>query len=292
MSPPARTDRQERHRIKFELRRALFVLPNLFTLGSIFCGFYAITLCLEPRTSGGLYPAAIAIFVGMWLDLFDGRVARLTKTQSEFGRQLDSLADLVSFGTAPAILLYAWALRALGPVGLSVAFGYVACGAMRLARFNVLSTQSRTTTPARIGAPDMSVGLPIPPAAGAVVALVMTVHPYRPSGWLEAVPVAGGVLLLGLLMVSNVHFRTFKDLAWSPRVAAVVLGAGTIFGGIAVLIKPAAGLAAVFATYIAWALTEEVGGRLSARRRAGSTSSASESRSDTASEVRRKPGLV
>src|SRR5271156_4013796 len=122
------------------LRKAMFVLPNLFTVSSIFCGFFAMTLWAggEERT-GRFYQAALAILFAIFFDGFDGRVARLTKTQSEFGVQLDSLADLVSFGVAPALLLYKWALQPLGFWGLFLAFLFTACGALRLARFNVLA---------------------------------------------------------------------------------------------------------------------------------------------------------
>ncbi len=125
-----------------KFRRLMFVLPNLFTLTSIFCGFYAITLCAGEATAAQLYQAALAIFFAMFFDGFDGRVARLTKTQSFFGTELDSLADIVSFGVAPAVLVYKWALMPLGFIGMFVSFCYVACGALRLARFNVLAQRS------------------------------------------------------------------------------------------------------------------------------------------------------
>src|SRR5258708_25141661 len=120
-----------------KLRKLMFVLPNLFTLSSIFCGFYAITLCAGEASPSQLYQAALAIFFAMFFDGFDGRVARLTKTQSDFGIELDSLADVISFGAAPALLVYKWALLPLGFVGVFLAFVFVACGALRLARFNL-----------------------------------------------------------------------------------------------------------------------------------------------------------
>ena len=264
VSPPARRKQREDQRPRFELRNAVFVLPNLFTLCSIFCGFYAITLCLEPREADRLYPAAIAIFVGMVLDLFDGRVARLTKTQTEFGRQLDSLADLVSFGTAPGILLYSWSLKTFGGVGLLAAFVYVACGAIRLARFNVLSTRAQQIR--AHGGPDVSVGLPIPPAAGTVVAMVLSLHPYRPTDTAGAVVVAIGTGLLGLLMVSNVQYRTFKDLR-ATRTSIGVIGLLAIgFGAVAVLVQPAVALAAVLFSYVGLGLLEELFGKFGLKR--------------------------
>src|SRR5271156_9644 len=148
------------------LRKAMFVLPNLFTVSSIFCGFFAMTLWAggEERT-GRFYQAALAILFAIFFDGFDGRVARLTKTQSEFGMQLDSLADVVSFGAAPALLLYKWTLEPLGFWGLFVAAAYVSCGALRLARFNLLANRPASS--------QFLVALPIPVAAGAVIAVAI-----------------------------------------------------------------------------------------------------------------------
>src|SRR6188768_3321739 len=113
---------RERRSVAMKLRKLMFVLPNLFTLTSIFCGFYALTLCAGEATPQQLYQAALAIFFAMFFDAFDGRVARMTKTQSDFGVQLDSLADVISFGAAPALLVYKWALSPLGFAGLFIAF--------------------------------------------------------------------------------------------------------------------------------------------------------------------------
>src|SRR5437868_5856135 len=131
------------------LRKTFFILPNLFTLASVFCGFFAIVTVAEGghATAAQLYQAACAICFGFFFDLADGRVARLTKTQSSLGLQLDSLADLVTFGVAPALMMYRWGLDRLtarvphvGPyLGAVVAFLFVACAALRLARFNVLA---------------------------------------------------------------------------------------------------------------------------------------------------------
>src|SRR6476661_10778473 len=105
-----------------KLRKLMFVLPNLFTVSSIFCGFYAMTLCSGSATPVQLYEAALSIFFAIFFDGFDGRVARLTKTQSEFGVELDSLADVMSFGVAPGLLVYKWALSSLGFAGLFISF--------------------------------------------------------------------------------------------------------------------------------------------------------------------------
>jgi CDP-diacylglycerol--serine O-phosphatidyltransferase len=110
-----------------KLRKLMFVLPNLFTLSSIFCGFYAITLCAGEASPSQLYQAALAIFFAIFFDGFDGRVARLTKTQTQFGIELDSLADVISFGVAPAMLVYKWALLPLGFFGMFISFAFASC---------------------------------------------------------------------------------------------------------------------------------------------------------------------
>src|SRR5471030_1552745 len=134
--PPA--ERRKR-RPRPNLRKLMFVLPNLFTVSSIFCGIYSITLSAGEPTGDNFYRAAVAIFFGSFFDAFDGRVARMTRTQSDFGVELDSLADVISFGVAPAILVYKWALSSMGTAGMVICAIYAACGAIRLARFNVLA---------------------------------------------------------------------------------------------------------------------------------------------------------
>src|SRR5881394_2628127 len=114
-----------------DLRKLMFVLPNLFTVSSIFCGIYSIMLSAGEATGDNFYRAAIAIFFGNFFDAFDGRVARLTKTQSDFGVELDSLADVITFGVAPAILVYKWALYGLGTTGIIISGVYASCGALQ-----------------------------------------------------------------------------------------------------------------------------------------------------------------
>src|SRR5688572_11971681 len=145
-------------RVRVRLRKSLFLLPNLITLSSVFCGFHAITLCGEGADEKDFVRAALLIVYAMFFDILDGRVARLTKTQSALGVQLDSLADVISFGVAPATLVYRWSLVALGSVGLFACFAFVAAGVLRLARFNVLSTLE-TGAPKKPG--KYIVGLPI-----------------------------------------------------------------------------------------------------------------------------------
>src|SRR5262250_113878 len=124
---------------RFDLRKTLFLLPNFITLSSIFCGFYSITVSATATEDQHFYRAALLIVFAMFFDTLDGRVARMTKTQSAFGLQIDSLADVVSFGAAPAMLVYQWTLHRLELTGRVAAFTFLACGAVRLARFNVLS---------------------------------------------------------------------------------------------------------------------------------------------------------
>ena len=169
----------------------MFVLPNLFTVSSIFCGVYSITLSAGDPTGDNFYRAAVAIFFGSFFDAFDGRVARLTRTQSEFGVELDSLADVITFGVAPAILVYKWALAGMGIGGIVICSIFAACGAIRLARFNVIAHAESATQ-------RYFVGLPIPLAAGMLVALVIALHNLR-DPVAEAVglwPIATLVLLV------------------------------------------------------------------------------------------------
>jgi CDP-diacylglycerol--serine O-phosphatidyltransferase len=187
-------------------------LPNLVTLASVFCGLHAIRLVSEPSTTAdAVYRACVLLVFAMFFDLLDGRVARLTKTQSAFGLQLDSLADVISFGVAPALVVYHWALYRSPEVGSFTAFVFVAAGAIRLARFNVLSS-SNTGQPTKPGRHIL--GLPIPCAAAGLVAIVMADR--AAGGLLSRAENVGFVvfatLLLSLFMVSTVRFRSFKDL--------------------------------------------------------------------------------
>jgi CDP-diacylglycerol--serine O-phosphatidyltransferase len=220
---PRRPRRQSGHkRPKLDLRKTLFVLPNLITLGSVFCGFNAIRLvALEHPSDDDVYRAAVLLIFAMLFDLMDGRVARMTKTQSAFGLQLDSLADVISFGVAPAMLVYKWVLYRLPVAGLLVSFVYVAAAAVRLARFNVLaSSPSGGSKPGR-----HILGLPSPPSTGILISLVLANHA---AGGLIGRDEYTVVILcvtigLGLLMVSNVRFRSFKDLRFDTGTVLLVL---------------------------------------------------------------------
>lgn len=236
-----------------KLRKLMFVLPNLFTVSSIFCGFYALTLCSGEAMPVQLYQAALAIFFGIFFDGFDGRVARLTRTQSAFGMELDSLADAISFGVAPALLVYKWALQPLGFVGIFISFAFAACGALRLARFNVLAQRAPHG-----GGGRFFVGLPIPIAAAMIVSLVIT-HHATTGGTLASwaiVPVAAVTASLSLLMVSTIRYRTFKDLRLSKKSASVL--AAMIVAGVLVATRlhPAYVLLVYAALYLAFGLIE------------------------------------
>ena len=186
-------------------RRGIYILPNAFTTASLFCGFYSIVQAMNGR----LEAAAIATFLAMVLDSLDGRVARLTNTQSAFGEQFDSLSDMVSFGAAPALIMYEWSLRGLGKWGWIAAFIYCAGAALRLARFN-----------ANIGVVDKRYfqGLPSPAAAALVVGLVWVVTDLRETRWISRSPADFAwlawvfTIYAGLTMVSNAPFYSFKDI--------------------------------------------------------------------------------
>ncbi len=220
-----RRQRQKHLRPKprLDLRKTLFVLPNLITLCGVFCGFNAIRLVSKDMpTADDVYRAALLLIFAMFFDLMDGRVARLTRTQSAFGLQLDSLADIVSFGVAPALLVYKWVLYRAPVAGIFAAFLFVAAAAVRLARFNVLSSSS-SGAPTKPG--KYIIGLPTPPSTGILVALIIASH--GSGGFLGTEPYM--VLLfavtigLSFLMVSNVRFRSFKELKLNTGTVLFVL---------------------------------------------------------------------
>jgi CDP-diacylglycerol---serine O-phosphatidyltransferase len=210
-----------RKRRRFDLKKTLFLLPNLITLSSIFCGFDSIRVSATAKVEDDFYRAALLIVFAMFFDTLDGRVARMTKTQSAFGLQIDSLADIVSFGVAPSMLVYMWTLHRLELPGLLAAFVFTACGAVRLARFNVLSTgeEGKPSKPSKY-----IVGLPIPGAAGILVSIVVANHAVADSlsNAKYAWAIFGVTLALSTLMVSTVRFRSFKDLKLNLRTILLV----------------------------------------------------------------------
>lgn len=189
--------------------RGIYLLPNLFTTGAMFSGFYAITSAIN----GHFEAAAVAIFIAMILDGLDGRVARLTNTQSEFGVQYDSLSDMVSFGVAPGLVMYLWAFSSLGKLGLFAAFVHTAGGALRLARFN---TQVETADKRYFQ------GLPSP-AAAAILAgfLWMSVEQNYTVDSIKYIALLLTVCT-GLLMVSNFRYSSFKEIDLKGKVPFVV----------------------------------------------------------------------
>jgi CDP-diacylglycerol--serine O-phosphatidyltransferase len=191
---------QERAALKNRIRRrGIYILPNLFTTAALFAGFYAIVQAMNLNFD----QAAVAIYVAMVLDGLDGRVARLTKTQSAFGAEYDSLADVISFGAAPALVMYEWALRDMGKLGWIAAFVYVAGAALRLARFNTML---------EVADKRWFTGMPSPAAAALVAGFVFIVDDYGidPQGvrWLAFAV----TLFAGLTMVSNLKYYSFKTV--------------------------------------------------------------------------------
>ncbi len=190
-------------------RRGIYLLPNLFTTGAMFSGFYAVTSAIN----GHFETAAIAIFVAMILDGLDGRVARLTNTQSEFGVQYDSLSDMVSFGVAPGLVMYLWVLSSMGKFGIFAAFVHTAGGALRLARFN---TQVATADKRYFQ------GLPSPAAAAILAGFVLICGEYQYD--VQSMKYLAAILSIttGLLMVSNFRYSSFKEIDLKGKVPFVV----------------------------------------------------------------------
>jgi CDP-diacylglycerol--serine O-phosphatidyltransferase len=222
-------------------RRGVYLLPNLFTTGALFAGFYAVIAALR----GDFESAPIAIFFAMVFDGLDGRIARMTNTSSKFGAEYDSMSDLVSFGVAPALVVFSWALDDLGKFGWSVAFIYLACAALRLARFN---TQIETTDS------HYFTGLPSPSAAAIIAS---TVWVCNDLGWVGSeLPYELSVLVglltatVGFLMIANFPYYSFKDLDFRGRVPFVVIILVVLAFGLVTLDPPSVFLV-VFLIYAA-----------------------------------------
>jgi CDP-diacylglycerol--serine O-phosphatidyltransferase len=242
------------------MRRSMFVLPSSITMASVFCGFSSVVMSINAAGATPeryfLWAAGLLVLAGVF-DGLDGRVARATNTATEFGVQLDSLADVVSFGMAPAILAYRFGFFQLGihdphlrAVGWAACFVFTACGALRLARFNI-----------QVGAVDSRyfVGLPIP-AGAACVAAVIIWHPTPLATALQAYWFAAELFIVGLLMVSTVRFPSFKKRATSPRAAMVTSLFIVLFFALLILLQQAF-FVYFFATYIASTLVVNLGWR-------------------------------
>ena len=231
-------------------RRGIYLLPNLFTTAALFAGFFSVVSAINHRFE----EAAIAIFIAMVLDGLDGRIARLTGTQSDFGAEYDSLADMVSFGIAPAMVVYVWSLSSFGKFGWPPAFLYTACAALRLARFNT-----------QLGVADKRYfqGLASPAAAATVAGLIWFATEYELAPldmrWVAMVV----TVIAALLMVSRLRYRSFKDFDFRDRVPFVfaVVVALAFF---AVAFKPAAML---FLVAVAYAASGPIGTAIQLRRR-------------------------
>lgn len=216
-------------------RKGIYLLPNMITTSALFCGFYAIVMSLNVDFK----QSTIAIFIGMVLDSLDGRVARLTRTQSEFGAQLDSLSDMVTFGVAPALVAYEWSLKGMGRIGWVAAFVFCACAALRLARFN---------TNIAIVDKRFFQGLPSPSAAAIVAGFIWLMDDMNIAGnqyeWLcWAI-----TLVAGLTMVTNIPFYSFKDMKMHKSVPFIIAIALVLIL-VAISFDPPKALFGIFVVY-------------------------------------------
>ena len=237
-----RGDRPER------FRRGIFLLPSLFTLANLFCGYG----CVVYATRGDFDTAALLIGIAMVVDTLDGLIARMTNSQSAFGAELDSLADVVSFGLAPAILAFTWGLWPLGRIGWATGFVYVTAAALRLARFNI---QASTAGDKRYFA-----GMPSPAAAG-VIASTVYLWPWGLQDPRAAAPALAVVLVPAFLMVSTIRFRSIKaiDVGWRRSYFALFLGAIVIA---LIASHPRIALVVMAYSYTLWGVTNVLLARL------------------------------
>jgi CDP-diacylglycerol--serine O-phosphatidyltransferase len=194
----------KKRRTPIKMRRGIYILPNLFTTGNLFCGFWAIISVFQEK----FFYAAVAILLACAFDILDGKVARLSGATSKFGVQYDSLADLVSFGIAPALLAFSWALRPYGKFGWLAAFLFVVCGALRLARFNVQSSS---------GEVKYFKGLPIPAAASMIALTILLYLRLIETDWVKDIVILVMIYVLAFLMVSNIRYFSFKELNLAKR---------------------------------------------------------------------------
>jgi len=190
-------------------RKGIYILPSLFTTAGLFFGFYAIIYASQ----GVFDKAAVGILIAMIMDGLDGRVARLTNTASEFGKEYDSLVDLIAFGLAPGLVVYFWSLQHLGKTGWLISFIYAAATALRLARFNTRDADEKR----------YFIGLPSPSAAAFVTFWVWSMHEFEIQGSSIAIISAMIVFFAAIMMVSNIKYRSFKDFDVKSRVPFVVL---------------------------------------------------------------------
>jgi CDP-diacylglycerol---serine O-phosphatidyltransferase len=245
-----RTDRGETR-----FRRGVYLLPSMFTLGNMFCGY----ACIVYSMRGEFATAAPFIGIAIVLDMLDGRIARMTGSTSQFGVEFDSMADIISFGMAPALMSFMWGLQPLGRLGWAAGFIFVAAAAVRLARFNI-----------QAGSVDKRyfVGLPSP-AAAAVPAATVFMYPWGFRTYAEALPVLAMVIVPALLMVSTIRFRSFKNVDLQSRRSAPTL---VLFAVALALLasQPEIVLVVAAYTYLVSAFVEVAWQRLRRRDDAGS----------------------
>jgi CDP-diacylglycerol--serine O-phosphatidyltransferase len=194
----------KKRRTPIKMKKGIYVLPNLFTTGNLFCGFWAMISVFQEQ----YFYAAVAILLASLFDLLDGKVARLSGATSKFGVQYDSLADLVSFGVAPALLAFSWALRPYGRFGWLAAFLFVVCGALRLARFNVQTSSGET---------KYFKGLPIPAAASTIALTILLYLRLIETGGIKDIVILVMIYVLAFLMVSNIRYFSFKEFNLAKR---------------------------------------------------------------------------
>lgn len=187
------------------LSRGIYLLPNLLTTAALFTAFYSIVAAMK----GHFEIASMAVFIAMVADSLDGRVARMTNTQTAFGAQYDSLSDMVAFGAAPALVIYSWSLIHLGKLGWLISFLYTAATALRLARFN---TQAHDEDKRYFQ------GLPCPAAAGVVAGMVWLGTTFEAEGFLIAIPIAIITVAMAILQVSTIRYYSFKQIDWKGKV--------------------------------------------------------------------------
>ncbi|MBI4411684.1 MAG: CDP-diacylglycerol--serine O-phosphatidyltransferase [Deltaproteobacteria bacterium] len=226
------------------IKKGIYILPNLFTTANLFCGFFSIIRAIN---GDFLTSAWMILFAGVF-DFLDGRVARLTRTQSRFGLEYDSLVDLASFGLAPAVLMYTWTLFDFSRFGWSAAFLFFACGALRLARFNVQAANVEKKS---------FQGLPIPAAAYCLASYIILYNHLFGTGRAESYAMVLMTFVLALLMVSNVSYRSFKGLDFNRRASFfyLVLMVAVLF---VIASEPAVMIFVFSAGYVVLGITEEI----------------------------------
>lgn len=227
---------RRKKRFRDKQRKSIYILPNLFTAASLFCGFYAVISAMGERFEA----AAVAIFLSGILDGLDGRVARLTRSTSQFGVEFDSLSDLVAFGVAPALLAFQWALAPFGRLGWLAAFMFVVCGALRLARFNVQKS---------VEDPSYFKGLPIPAAACFIASLVLFVSFWEGELETRSLPILVTIYVLSFFMVSTIPYYSFKRLDLKNHKPFNVL-VSIILVALVIAYKPMVMLFLIMALYV------------------------------------------